>query len=88
MPVSAFQSTHPRGVRRTLRTDLNRDFLFQSTHPRGVRLEPTRACRTFHLCFNPRTREGCDVTAYIMIPILKGFNPRTREGCDQLPGGL
>ena len=56
---------------------------FQSTHPRGVRHalwvllpDPTD-------CFNPRTREGCDVNKlHIRIPPLECFNPRTREGCD------
>ena len=37
---SEFQSTHPRGVRRTLRVDHFVCRQFQSTHPRGVRLLP------------------------------------------------
>ena len=39
--------------------------------------------------FNPRTREGCDVST---TPDIIGqafcFNPRTREGCDRLPEPL
>ena len=33
----AFQSTHPRGVRRYDDDGARRGFIFQSTHPRGVR---------------------------------------------------
>ena len=33
--------------------------------------------------FNPRTREGCDVTQLFKVTSgLNHFNPRTREGCD------
>ena len=32
--------------------------------------------------FNPRTREGCDVTILATVDIDSSFNPRTREGCD------
>ena len=35
-----------------------------------------------HLCFNPRTREGCDIFRVIPFNCKLGFNPRTREGCD------
>ena len=34
-----FQSTHPRGVRRTRTAGSLRGRIFQSTHPRGVRLD-------------------------------------------------
>ena len=33
---------------------------FQSTHPRGVRPEPLRILPADGMCFNPRTRVGCD----------------------------
>ncbi len=33
-------------------------------------------------CFNPRTREGCDIRCGIDPKQLNCFNPRTREGCD------
>ena len=33
-------------------------------------------------CFNPRTREGCDMSMCSTIRQGQGFNPRTREGCD------
>ena len=32
--------------------------------------------------FNPRTREGCDVSGAIECASIISFNPRTREGCD------
>ena len=33
--------------------------------------------------FNPRTREGCDSSKFIIWPpMICYFNPRTREGCD------
>ena len=41
-PEGTFQSTHPRGVRRTTRKKVSSSSSFQSTHPRGVR--PARAC--------------------------------------------
>ncbi len=34
-------------------------------------------------CFNPRTREGCDVLLLKIFLVTIGFNPRTREGCDR-----
>ena len=33
-------------------------------------------------CFNPRTREGCDLHGLGILAPDHGFNPRTREGCD------
>ena len=59
--VPRFQSTHPRGVRHAVgygRRSL--DGTFQSTHPRGVRRPKPRCGRTTVMCFNPRTRVGCD----------------------------
>jgi len=32
--------------------------------------------------FNPRTREGCDLTRSVCRYAGSCFNPRTREGCD------
>ena len=34
------------------------------------------------MCFNPRTREGCDDILANGATGYSGFNPRTREGCD------
>ena len=35
------------------------------------------------LCFNSRTREGCDSIHKEILGALVRFNSRTREGCDQ-----
>ncbi len=35
------------------------------------------------ICFNPRTRTGCDCPALRQALRAPGFNPRTRTGCDQ-----
>ena len=53
-----FQSTHPRGMRRGRKAQYVKVVTFQSTHPRGMRRKPLRNRPI--LCFNPRTREGCD----------------------------
>ena len=37
------------------------------------------------LYFNPRTREGCDLTWSEPSGLETHFNPRTREGCDTKP---
>ncbi len=54
-----FQSTHPHGVRRIRGWFPAAPKTFQSTHPHGVRLSRAKACSCF-MCFNPRTRTGCD----------------------------
>ena len=54
-----FQSTHPRGVRRTSAAVISGADLFQSTHPRGVRRIDTYL-KINELYFNPRTHVGCD----------------------------
>ena len=36
------------------------------------------------ICFNPRTRVGCDEMYRGMTAIVWGFNPRTRVGCDHI----
>ena len=58
--ISQFQSTHPCGVRRVAISQAASADMFQSTHPCGVRLCPT-IYRIMTICFNPRTRVGCDV---------------------------
>ena len=55
--------------------------MFQSTHPCGVRPK-TRVKRPIQLCFNPRTRVGCDNRCYKRHIWWRCFNPRTRVGCD------
>ena len=39
-----------------------------------------------HLCFNPRTRKGCDLKFHFHKIFIDGFNPRTRKGCDENMG--
>ena len=57
--VSAFQSTHPHGVRLTKTEVLRQYRTFQSTHPHGVRpLYPIS--EGTYKGFNPRTHTGCD----------------------------
>ena len=56
-----FQSTPPRGGRHTGRALCNADIGFQSTPPRGGRLQRVLHRRTAGH-FNPRPREGGDVT--------------------------
>ena len=34
------------------------------------------------ICFNPRTRKGCDEGRTWMQVDCMSFNPRTRKGCD------
>ena len=77
--VLKFQSTHPRGVR--LQGDANADggIEFQSTHPRGVRL----GFSLFILLsqsFNPRTHEGCDVLALLLLLVLLQFQSTHPRG--------
>ena len=55
--------------------------LFQSTHPCGVRPH-TDFQRFSLLCFNPRTRVGCDCSGTYHPIMRHRFNPRTRVGCD------
>ena len=54
-----FQSTHPCGVRLASSAAPIANTVFQSTHPCGVRL-CTPHLGSIFLCFNPRTRVGCD----------------------------
>ena len=57
--IAAFQSTHPRGVRRSAFQSPSARLIFQSTHPRGVRHTGCPAGVDVRY-FNPRTRVGCD----------------------------
>ncbi len=55
---------------------------FQSTHPRGVRHGKSLTVSGTTLCFNPRTRVGCDAWRIRTASTKLCFNPRTRVGCD------
>ena len=57
-------------------------FLFQSTRPRGARRQEERQNRPTFGGFNPRAREGRDMTAQVTLRIFLCFNPRAREGRD------
>ena len=57
-------------------------YVFQSTHPRGVRRLLIFFPIPRQACFNPRTREGCDLSWRYTHIKEACFNPRTREGCD------
>ena len=59
---SAFQSTHPRGVRPQNGIRWKVADAFQSTHPRGVRQGEGANLKIRNTGFNPRTRVGCDLT--------------------------
>ena len=37
---------------------------------------------TSTMCFNPRTRKGCDWELVLQVMPRQCFNPRTRKGCD------
>ena len=57
--------------------------IFQSTLPRGER--PSFSNRnTPFTYFNPRSREGSDVTVIVACAIPDYFNPRSREGSDSI----
>ena len=103
---SGFQSTHPRGVRPLPRSTTSPLPMFQSTHPRGVRRNgggssPTKPAVSIHAPARGATYyneyDGCDYCVSIHAPARGAtsaifisakryicFNPRTREGCDCL----
>ena len=77
---SAFQSTHPRGVRRFYFIPPYGGNKFQSTHPRGVRPSCSPHGYSTHQCFNPRTRVGCDVMAHLISGDGSGFQSTHPRG--------
>ena len=76
---TAFQSTHPRGVRPTCSGTGCMSISFQSTHPRGVRPLVSLAL-LIHRRFNPRTRVGCDTALPIFWPISRRFQSTHPRG--------
>ena len=57
-----------------------------SIHAPGRGATPYRkAPKGQHLCFNSRTREGCDLLVEVVYNLTVSFNSRTREGCDSVP---
>jgi len=76
-----FQSTRPRGARRTLCPRCEEREEFQSTRPRGAR--HTRFISVSkRMCFNPRARVGRDAIATDCPRCQMRFNPRARVGRD------
>ena len=45
--------------------------------------QPLLRFRAIPVCFNPRTRMGCDFRHVVQIDFIQSFNPRTRMGCDE-----
>ena len=77
-----FQSTLPRGERHYLEK-LKSGTLQISIHApaRGATYDHFLQ---FHFCnnFNPRSREGSDISQYMIPRRCADFNPRSREGSD------
>ena len=92
--IELFQSTLPRGERRTLVVTWPAFTRFQSTLPRGERLRRhwgSGACKGFNprsraarIRFNPRSRAGSDFTCMVNVTGSTRFNPRSRAGSDRL----
>jgi len=58
--TTQFQPTHPHGVRRYAPFIIRNSNVFQPTHPHGVRHTMSGVECQATICFNPRTRTGCD----------------------------
>ena len=84
LELEAFQSTHPRGVRRKAQhhhvargdVSIHAPAWGATTRDSGMAVALLR--------FNPRTRVGCDPPQGRPFPPRCSFNPRTRVGCDPL----
>ena len=79
---SMFQSTHPHGVRLTLRAARLSTSLVSIHAPARGATSVLYPLLLSSQCFNPRTRTGCDSKTTAKAATLQGFNPRTRTGCD------
>ena len=76
-----FQSTLPRGERRSLQRRSPLTKTFQSTLPRGERQKSSH--RRYWTCnFNPRSHEGSDGSSLSLTCSTANFNPRSHEGSD------
>ena len=64
--------------------ELQESVKFQSALPRGERQWTGTAIVT-RPNFNPRSREGSDLSLSIRSWLITNFNPRSREGSDQIP---
>ena len=81
--IPAFQSTHPRGVRRLRRiVERYHQDMFQSTHPRGVRPHAGAGRHLLRLVSIHAPAWGATMLQVTSQKRLLSFNPRTRVGCD------
>ena len=78
-----FQSTHPRGVRRTTGEVLNKRIAFQSTHPRGVRRLLRKVFELIIVVSIHAPAWGATMDRMHDGGHKRSFNPRTRVGCDR-----
>ncbi len=78
-----FQSTHPRGVRRTPACPAIFRRLFQSTHPRGATWGGRLGRRNHRVSIHAPAR-GATRRRRSLRRGRAGFNPRTAAGCDPL----
>ncbi len=76
-----FQSTLPRRERLRYMRGIAAELLFQSTLPRRER-PAADWITSIANDFNPRSREGSDVTSSVTLASPTYFNPRSREGSD------
>ena len=80
---SAFQSTHPRGVRPEAPSLAGAGLKFQSTHPRGVRHGFIKILLSEFSKFQSTHPRGVRPRSFPSGAInMVRFNPRTRVGCD------
>ena len=81
LPKMVFQSTHPRGVRRSCKHITIPISMFQSTHPRGVRLVASGvpSSTSWFQSTHPRGVRQSTKRNFIKRG---SFNPRTHVGCD------
>ncbi len=79
--VCKFQSTRPRGARRSRVNFLYINIQFQSTRPRGARLATSWLYALLKMFQSTRPR-GARHKLFILNMVLFGFNPRARVGRD------
>ena len=80
----SFQSTRPRGARRTASTRSPLSVMFQSTRPRGARPATVSARSVSLVCFNPRAHAGRDLKCRCDKAMVVSFNPRAHAGRDNM----
>ena len=78
-----FQSTHPSGVRPTVRARNARPHAFQSTHPSGVRLHLGTITTVNGVISIHAPQWGATGGQHPHVRTTVDFNPRTPVGCDE-----